>query len=223
MLEYELVREIIHDCSNIKGNNNRIKYEKIAKAYYKHIYGDKDRFVRICYALLETRHSFVMTIVTAWIKKGRFYDESYLLTYEKWLHSYIDTWWDCDLFCYRVLNPMIEKHNEGKIKVLLWANSSSIYVKRAALVSLIHSSREFSVNVDFELVMNVVEVLKFDNEYYVQKAIGWLLKYSYLTYPEKTLEYITYIQPAIPPDTLRYALEKVPKEVKTRFLKNNII
>ena len=71
-----------------------------------------------------------------------------------------------------------------------WTDSTQTYVRRAAPVSLIKSSGSFSVDSGIEKVLAVVEKLKHDKEDHVQKGVGWLLKYAYLTYPDQVYRYL---------------------------------
>ncbi len=56
--------------------------------------------------------------------------------YEDWLYNYINSWGSCDVYCYRVLNPMLERYPDLSKKVLEWAKFKKTYVRRAAPVSL---------------------------------------------------------------------------------------
>ncbi|MGC9337813.1 MAG: DNA alkylation repair protein [Candidatus Cloacimonadia bacterium] len=130
-------------------------------------------------------------IVTLWIKHRKAYKKEYIETFEDWLFNHTKNWGACDILCYRILNPMVERFpslfNE---KVLTWAKAEKTYVKRASAVCLLESTQSFKVNVSYEKVKKIVDLLISDGEPHIQKGIGWLLKYAYLSYPEKTIEYL---------------------------------
>ncbi len=67
--------------------------------------------------------------------------------------------------------------------------------------------------------MLVVESLKNDPEYHVQKGVGWLLKYAYLSYPEEIYLYLKNNVNDLPRVLFRYALEKTPREVREELMK----
>lgn len=56
----------------------------------------------------------------------------------------------CDAYCYRVLNPMIEKYAELYQNIIEWTKAEKIYVKRASLVCFIISKAEFYVDYDIQ-------------------------------------------------------------------------
>lgn len=60
--------------------------------------------------------------------------------YENWLYNYVDSWVNCDIFCYRVLNPMIDKYPEFFQKVMNWTDSDKTYIRRAVPVSLLEKT-----------------------------------------------------------------------------------
>jgi len=60
----------------------------------------------------------------------------------------------------------------------------------------------------------VVEKLKNDEEEHVQKGVGWLLKYAYLSYLDEMYGYVD----DLPRLIFRYALEKPPKDVREKLM-----
>lgn len=141
-------------------------------------------------------------------------DESFMDFYENLLFRYVNTWSKCDQYCYRVLNPMMEHYPHYLDKALTWARTNSTYSKRASCVCMIHSSTEFSVHVDFDRIQSVCDILISDSHIHVQKGMGWLLKYCYVTYPEKTICYIRQNINLLTSVCFSYALEKMPVELK---------
>ncbi|MGM0410633.1 MAG: DNA alkylation repair protein [Bacillota bacterium] len=99
-----------------------------------------------------------------------------------------------------------------------WAESEKIYVRRAAPVSLLESTRSFKVNVSFSKVLEITEILKDDNEIHVQKGVGWLLKYAYLSYPEDVYKYLENNVKNLSRTIFRYALEKAPANEKEELM-----
>ncbi|OAA22925.1 hypothetical protein DU53_03370 [Kosmotoga sp. DU53] len=113
------------------------------------------------------------------------------------------------------------KYSELFSNVLKWAESERTYVRRVAPVSLIRNGvkSSFVVEYDLDKVLIVVENLKDDPHHHIQKAVGWLLKYSYLTYPDEILDYLRKNVKSLSRTTFRYALEKVPKEIRQEMMK----
>jgi len=72
--------------------------------------------------------------------------------YERWLYECVDDRGKGDVFCYRVLNPMVEKFPQLFENVIRWTGSPKTYFRRAASVSLLQSSQSFKVNISVDKV-----------------------------------------------------------------------
>jgi len=188
--------------------------EKIARKVFHELPNGKQESVELFDDLVRTGDWSIFWLVTLWIKRKELYDLDFMEFYETWLYDHIDTWGKCDVYCYRVLNPMVEKHPQLFQNVMKWTESSKTYVRRAAPVSLLISTGSFKVDQSSERVFKVVEKLKHDEEVHVQKGVGWLLKYAYLSYPEKVYDYLKNNVDDLPRVIFRYALEKAPKDVR---------
>ncbi len=189
------------------------------KRLYKEMPADTDEFMVQCNKLVETNEWRPFWLVTTWIKRKETpYHIKYFTYYERWLYDYIHSWGQCDVFCYRVLNPMIEKYPQLFKNVIKWAKSDKVYVKRASAVCLLHSSQSFEVNVGFDLVKQILNILIEDKHLHVQKGIGWLLKYAYIAYPTETIQYLKDNISIMSRTTFRYALEKMNEELKIELM-----
>ncbi len=194
-------------------------FDAVVRRVYRMMPDEADAFVDVCDALIGSGLSPSFWIVTLWIKKrGDLYQRAYFGVYEKWLFEHTNSWGRCDLLCGRVLNPMMERHPDLRIHLLAWADSPQTFVRRAAAVSLIESSRSFAVNVGFPEVEAVCERLKHDDAFYVRKGVGWLLKYAYLAHPDETLSYLEENVHELSRTTFRYALVKMPHELRQRLM-----
>lgn len=141
-------------------------------------------------------------------------ERTYLPLIEQWALCYIDSWYACDQFCYRVLNPAIEAFPCFYPIVLTWKQYAKVYVHRAIAVSLLHSSTQFCVRQPFAYVYEACEVLKEEMHPHIQKGMGWLLKYAYLRYPKEVAAYLIQHIEQLSSTTFSYALEKMPKETR---------
>lgn len=196
---------------------------KISKKYFLALKNEIERLLLVD-ELFKYNNYLLFSIATVWIKNNpNMIKKEYFIYYENLLYKYIDSWDKCDQYCYRVLNPLIEKYSSLHSSVISWANSDLIYVKRALAVCLIHSSAEFSINVEFRLVEKVCRKLMNEKHLHIQKAIGWLLKYAFLTYPNETVRLIEDNINIMSATSFRYSLEKMPIETKEylKALKND--
>ncbi|MCF8001636.1 MAG: DNA alkylation repair protein [Halanaerobiales bacterium] len=210
-----MLKLIEKEFAKIDGKLNSKKRSKVQRKLYKKLPDNNNELIELFDELVTEVDWHVFWLVTIWIKrKQTLYQKEFMSYYENWLFNHINSWGSCDVFCYRVLNPMLEKYPDLYENILSWANSDQTYVRRAAPVSLLESTRSFKVNYSFSKVIKVVNKLNKDKELHVQKAVGWLLKYTYLSYPEQTYEYLKKNVNNMPRIVFRYALEKMPDKIK---------
>ncbi|MCK4257374.1 MAG: DNA alkylation repair protein [Halanaerobiales bacterium] len=215
-----LIKCLKEDISKIETTHIAAELSKIANKYYKEVPESDEKLLEVCEQLIASNKMSLFSIATLWIKKRKTtIDMKYFSTIENWLYKYIHHWGTCDQFCYRVLNPFVDKYPELFENVLVWADSDQTYVRRAAPVSMIRIGKGFRVKSDIDKVIVIVEKLKDDNHLHIQKGIGCLLKYSYHAYPDEVLNYLRNNVNNLSRTTFRYALEKVPKEIKQEMMK----
>lgn len=191
----------------------------VARRLYPSMPGDGEAFVAMCDELMGLGTWPPFWIVTAWIKRrGDLYGRRHFGVYERWLLAHTDGWGKCDVLCYRVLNPMMERHPTLRGRLMAWAADPRTYVRRAAAVALIQSTQSFAINVPFSEVEAICERLKGDPELHVQKGVGWLLKYTYLAHPEATVRYLEEHVGSLSRTTFRYALIKMPPALRHRLM-----
>jgi 3-methyladenine DNA glycosylase AlkD len=68
------------------------------------------------------------------------------------------------------------------------------------------------------LVLQVADLLLSDEEDLVKKGYGWLLKVASIKYPEKVFSYIMDRREKMPRVALRYAIEKLPKQLQRQAM-----
>ena len=210
MNEYEMV---IKQYEEYLTSNKKTAINRISNFICKKYSGQE--LLQFGAYLLESQISESMQIITMCIKKDELaYNLDYINYYYTWIYKYVNSWGTCDLLCYRVINPMIEKFPSLYFNIKKWANNSNPFIRRLSAVSLIHSSQAFSIEVPFSLVIEVIDELKYDTNYYVKKGIGWLLKYSYLSYRKETIEYILNNKEVLPNTVITYALQKMTNKDK---------
>lgn len=191
---------------------------KLAKKYFMHL-NVEDQF-SLLEKLFDQPDYVLFSIATIWIKNNtELIDIEFYPFYERCLINSIASWYTCDQYCYRVLNPMIEKYPELLNYVLKWTHSDKIYVKRASAVCLIHSSSDFSINVPCDIILDVCEALLNETHLHIRKGMGWLLKYSYLSYPEAIVHFLKQHVTDLNSVSFAYALEKMPNELKEELRK----
>src|SRR5271165_3009570 len=134
--------------------------------------------------------------------------------FESWLDR-IGSWADHDALVHYLLGPMIAVDSRLLTRPPRWAKSKSRWHRRAAAVSMIHSTRQHK---SFEHIQRITEMLLSDKDDMVQKGLGWLLREAAKYNREQTVAYLMTIRDAAPRLVLRTACETLPTGMKDRVL-----
>lgn len=169
--------KLIPNINNVLGI--RIpKLRKIAKEVYKN--GDWETFVNID-NLEYMEEVMLQGMVIGLIKKN----PEDILNYVKNFVPKIDNWAVCDTFCSSL------KFVSGN-KKLVWDfiqpyfKSKKEYDIRFGYVMLL----SYYIDTDFiDRVLKLIDEFK-DERYYAKMAAAWALSICYITFPEKTFEYL---------------------------------
>lgn len=214
-----ILDRIVQEIEGLPGQAMAKDLNRIERKLYRLMPENNDEFIAVCDEMMKLKGWAPFFLVTLLIKrKGVLYDLKYFPVYEKWLDMHAVHWGRCDILCYRVLNPMVEKFPELYGHLVKWTASPNTYTRRAAAVSLIRSTRSFVVSAGFPKVKRICDLLKKDPHPHVQKGIGWLLKYAYLKSPKETEVYLRENVKELSRTTFRYALEKMPQELREELM-----
>jgi 3-methyladenine DNA glycosylase AlkD len=96
-----------------------------------------------------------------------------------------------------------------------WAKSKNRWVKRASAVSLIVPARRGYFLDD---IFEIADILHSDGDDMVQKGYGWMLKAASQSHQQEVFEYMLKRKDTMPRTSLRYAIEKMPAELKARIM-----
>jgi 3-methyladenine DNA glycosylase AlkD len=98
-----------------------------------------------------------------------------------------------------------------------WNNSSSPWKRRQSVVSLIEYASKRKKILPYETLISFVAPLLSDQDYYVQKGVGWTLREIHNVYPTAALEFIYANLSSLTPIAFSTATEKVNKADKTKM------
>jgi 3-methyladenine DNA glycosylase AlkD len=88
-------------------------------------------------------------------------------------------------------------------------------VKRASAVSLIVPARQGKFLDD---IFEIADILHSDSDDMVQKGYGWMLKAASQAHQEEVFRYVMNKKATMPRTSLRYAIEKMPAELKSKAM-----
>jgi 3-methyladenine DNA glycosylase AlkD len=88
-------------------------------------------------------------------------------------------------------------------------------MRRASAVALIIPARHGKFLKD---VFEIADILLLDRDDLVQKGYGWMLKAASQAHPKNVFDYVMENKKVMPRTALRYAIEKLPKEMKIKAI-----
>ncbi len=193
------------------------KVRKIAKEYFKEINDrSKDEILDLCEELLQTGISENYTIAFQWTYriKNRYEKEDFQ-RFESWLEKYVNNWGACDDFCTHAFGYFVYEYPEYISNVKEWTKSDNMWKRRAAAVIMIYSIRR---EAHLDDVFDIADLLFYDDEDLVQKGYGWMLKEVSKNYEQEVFDYIMKNKDDMPRTSLRYAIEKMPEEMREKAM-----
>ena len=131
--------------------------------------------------------------------------------FERWINNYISNWASCDTFCNHNVGDFIMIYPEYLEKLKDFARSPNRWMRRAAAVSLIVPARKGLFIND---ILEIAGILLFDKDDLVQKGYGWMLKAASEAHQNIIFDFVIKNRITMPRTALRYAIEKLPKEMK---------
>ncbi|MBN1767002.1 MAG: DNA alkylation repair protein [Prolixibacteraceae bacterium] len=188
--------------------------EKIGKEIYKESnLQSKTEVFQLCEALFQSGILEETIIACHWsYYVHKQYEASDFLVFERWLTSYVNNWATCDTFCNHTLGEFIEMYPEYLPELKKMAKSDNRWVRRAAAVSLIVPARK---GMFLPVVFEIADILLIDRDDLVQKGYGWMLKVAASKHEQAVFDYVIKNKAVMPRTALRYAIEKMPKEMRT--------
>ncbi|MFD5836318.1 DNA alkylation repair protein [Streptomyces collinus] len=139
-----------------------------------------------------------------------------------WLETYVSNWAQCDDMCLKLLYPFFLGHLELIPRTRSWTESASPWARRAANVAVVKFVRRKVGRTVFELplshVLDNCARLMHDDDTYVQKGSGWLLKVTAEVHPDEVAEFLRTWHTEMPRDTFRYAVEKMDPRLRRSLM-----
>jgi 3-methyladenine DNA glycosylase AlkD len=191
---------------------------KIAKQYFQEIQNlNKQEIFVLCETLLKSGYCEEGWIAANWAYRiHQDFEPKDFKIFENWIDRYIDNWAECDTFCNHTLGAFIAQYPEYIDRLKRWTKSANRWLRRAAAVSLIIPAREGRY---LTHIFEIADELLLDKDDMVQKGYGWMLKEASRKHQKEVFEYVIQNKKEMPRTALRYAIEKMPKDLKKLAMK----
>jgi 3-methyladenine DNA glycosylase AlkD len=157
------------------------------------------------------------------------YEPADFAVFEHWLNSYVNNWADCDTLCNHTIGSFLMMYPDYTVKLKEWAKSSNRWVRRGSAVSLIIPARKGLFLND---ILEIADILLLDKDDLVQKGYGWMLKAASMSetfvkgsdevkqeHLKAVFDYVMKNKSIMPRTALRYAIEKMPADLKAETMK----
>jgi len=186
---------------------------RISKEHYKAITDkSKENIFGLCKDLWASGYMEESFVACNWSYNLRKqYEPSDFSIFEIWVNNYVGNWASCDTLCNHTVGTFIEMYPDYLSGLKEWATSSNRWVKRASAVSLIVPARNGKFLPD---ILEIAYILHSDKDDMVQKGYGWMLKAASQAHQQEVFEYVMKNKGTMPRTSLRYAIEKMPSELK---------
>lgn len=192
--------------------------KRISKENYTLIKNkNKTDIFELCDILWESGYieeSFIACKWSYFIRKE--YEPLDFEVFEKWIKTYVNNWASCDTLCNHTVGEFVEKYPEYLSRLKQFTHSDNRWMRRASAVSLIIPARKGKFLND---IFEIADKLLIDEDDLVQKGYGWMLKVASQSHQQKIFDYVMKRKREMPRTALRYAIEKMPREMKRVAMK----
>ena len=219
---------------------NRSNYQRFFKEKLKHPVGLRTPILRnisnqcfkeiksrpardilgYCGELLESGRRYMRFFAFEWaIQVAKEYKPQDFKLFETWLKKYVDGWGNCDHLCCGPIGILVYQFPDLSSKTHRWTRSRNRWLRRAAAVSLIVPVRNRLL---LEEVFRTADSMLVDKDDMVQKGYGWMLKEASNQFPDEVFGYVMKNKSQMPRTALRYAIEKLPADMRKKAMQKNL-
>jgi len=190
---------------------------KLSKSYFNEIKSlGKTEIFKLCDILWQSGYIEESIVACDWTYSLRKqFVKSDFEIFRKWIYNNVNNWASCDTFCNHTVGDFVMKYPEFLNELLTFTESKNRWVKRAAAVSLIVPMRK---GLFIETALEIADRLLLDPDDMVQKGYGWMLKVAFSKHPEEIYNYVLKNKFVMPRTALRYAIEKMPSDLKVELM-----
>lgn len=190
---------------------------KISKDRFKDIEAfDKAEIFRLIEILWQSgmlEESFVACNWTYSLRKS--FQPNDFERFKNWIDLYITNWASCDTFCNHSMGVFIQMYPNFLMELKKMTQSENRWMRRASAVSLIIPARE---GLFLDAIFEIADKLLLDQDDLVQKGYGWMLKAASESHQQDVFDFVMKRKAIMPRTSLRYAIEKMPKELRKQAM-----
>lgn len=189
----------------------------IAREFYQRVKDlPKDEIFALCEELWRSGMLEETFVACEWSERQlKHYTPEDFAIFERWVMNYVNNWASCDTLCNHTVGGFLERFPRFLPELKKWAISDNRWARRAAAVSLIVPARK---GLFLEEIFAIADLLLTDADDLVRKGYGWMLKAASQARQNAVFEYVMAHKAAMHRTALRYAIEKMPEELRRRAM-----
>ena len=190
---------------------------KIGSEYFRQLKGStKEEILALCEELMKSGLMEETIIACNWSDrlKKKFLPADFE-TFERWISRYVNNWAACDTLCNHTVGEFIMMYPDFLSELKRFTQSDNRWMRRAAAVTLIIPAAKGKFLPD---VFEIATLLLHDTDDLVRKGYGWMLKAAAEAHQQEVFEFVLRHKATMPRTALRYAIEKMPPDLKTRAM-----
>ena len=204
---------------------------KIAKAVFEQVKEyPKQTIFELCEELWKSGYMEEIFVACSWSEsQHKKYEPADFTVFEHWLSNYVTNWAHCDTLCNHTIGSFLMMYPDYITKLKVWAKSPNRWLRRGAAVSLIIPARKGLFLND---ILEIADILLLDGDDMIQKGYGWMLKAAGMSetfvkgsdeikkkHLESVFNFVMKNKAIMPRTALRYAIEKMPADLKAEVMK----
>ncbi len=191
---------------------------KISKVFFAEIKDSPKAIIfNLCKGLWQSGNFEESIIACNWsYSLHKQYEPGDFKIFEYWVQNYVNNWASCDTLCNHTIGEFVERYPGFISYMKEWTMSDNRWTRRAAAVTLIIPARK---GLFLEDIFQIATTLLHDKDDLVQKGYGWMLKAASEAHQQEVFRFVMKHKATMPRTALRYAIEKMPPEMKTEAMK----
>lgn len=197
---------------------NNIKLKQINRKYLPEVKKlTKEQAFELFEIMLKNDYSEEAFLVTGWLPRFKgLFKKNDLKIFKSWIDKYLNNWAKIDTFCNHSVAYHLKKFPDDIDEIKSWTKSKNRWMRRAVAVTLILPARHGDY---LKEAFEIADSLMTDEDDMVRKGYGWLLKEASRQHQREVFEYVMKNKALMPRVALRYAIEKMPPELKVEAMR----
>ncbi len=191
---------------------------KISKEYFKELKAfNKTEIFKLVETLWQSGILEESLIACNWTYSLRKeFEPNDFMKFKSWIELYVNNWASCDTFCNHSVGELVVMYPDFLVDLTEFTRSENRWLRRGSAVSLIIPARK---GLFLDTIFKIADNLLLDKDDLVLKGSGWMLKAASQAHQQEVFNYIMKNKAIMPRTSLRYAIEKMPKELRLQAMK----